>query len=98
MYNTFVGNVLFAPKEVFGTNGKAVFQQKVVPLLVKFDAFLYGRKFVAGNQPTYVDFSYFEFAEMIKCFDEKTFNSLPSVKAYHASVAELPKIKVPTCA
>ena len=49
---------------------------------------------MAGNNLTYIDFGVYEFEDMMKSFDEKTFNTLLSMKAHHTLISELPKIKV----
>jgi hypothetical protein len=46
----------------------------VFPLLKKLDAFLAGRKFVAGNNVTWPDFNTFELEDLVKNFDEKAFS------------------------
>jgi len=66
----------------------------VLPVLKKLDNFLYGRKFAAGSNLTYIDFGVFELEELVKAFDEKSFNGLANLKVHHVLISEIPQIKV----
>lgn len=63
-------------------------------MLKKLDSFLAGRKFSAGNTPTFIDFPLFELIEMVKDFDHDTFDSLNNLKAYFTNFVDLVAIKV----
>jgi hypothetical protein len=42
-------------------------------LLKKLDAFLKGKKFIAGNNVTWPDFNTFELEDLVRLFDDKAF-------------------------
>lgn len=58
------------------------------------DAFLAGRRFSTGKEVALVDFGLFEIEDMVRCFDEETFNSFPNVVNHFNNVAAIPEIKV----
>jgi glutathione S-transferase len=62
-------------------------------LLEKLNKFLDVKKWVAGDNLTYMDFAIYEFEETLQAYDPETFNQLPSLKKHREDFANLPKIK-----
>jgi glutathione S-transferase len=85
--------VLGATKEAYAPDGKKLFAEKVLPTAKKLDAFIAGRKFAAGNNLTFIDFYLFDLEDLIRLFDEATFNSLTNLKAHYNTFAAIPEIK-----
>lgn len=54
------------------------------------DSFLNGRKFAAGENLTYVDFTLFEILEELKTFDQETFSTFSNLKNYVDNFNEIP--------
>ena len=62
-----------------------------MPQLIKY---LEDKKFIAGNEVTYVDFYFFErLQQMIFVTNGKIFEEYPILKTYNETMMNLPKLK-----
>ncbi|GFT35340.1 glutathione S-transferase Mu 1 [Nephila pilipes] len=58
-----------------------------------WEKFLGDRKFVAGDNISYVDFQLYEVLDFYRMFHPSTFESFPTVRAFHDRIKNLPEMK-----
>jgi glutathione S-transferase len=66
--------------------------EKIFPLYSKLEKFLGDRKFVSGENLTYVDFIVYEIEDKLRCFCHETFAKFPKLVNHFNTVSELPAI------
>ena len=74
--------------------------QAIKDLLPGILAFMGNNKFVAGNEPSYVDFHFFELVNKLQCLTGgELFKNYPVVDAYNTTMKDLAGLKeyLPTC-
>ncbi|GBN57164.1 Glutathione S-transferase Mu 1 [Araneus ventricosus] len=81
--------------------GKEAFLKSVQPMFQLWEKFLGDRKFLAGDDVTYVDFLVLENLDYYRLFHETILDDYPSVKAYFGRMKNLPELqeykKSPVC-
>ncbi|GFU01739.1 glutathione S-transferase Mu 1 [Trichonephila clavipes] len=58
-----------------------------------WEKFLGDRKYIAGDEITYVDFQVYEILDFYRIFHPSTFESFPTLKAFHDRIRNIPEIK-----
>ncbi|GFR10608.1 glutathione S-transferase Mu 1 [Trichonephila clavata] len=58
-----------------------------------WEKFLGDRKYIAGDEITYVDFQVYEIFDFYRIFHPSTFESFPTLKTFHDRIKNLPEIK-----
>ncbi|GFU01737.1 glutathione S-transferase Mu 1 [Trichonephila clavipes] len=58
-----------------------------------WEKFLGDRKYIAGDEITYVDFQVYEIFDFYRIFHPSTFECFPTMKAFHDRIKNLPEIK-----
>ncbi|CAL1275164.1 unnamed protein product [Larinioides sclopetarius] len=75
------------------TIGKEEFLKRVQPMFQLWEKFLGDRKFLAGDDVTYVDFIVFEHLDCYRLFHETILDDYSSVKAYFNRMKILPELQ-----
>jgi glutathione S-transferase len=80
-------------KEEFEAKGKELVREAATKHLVKLEYLLNGRKFLAGDNVSVVDFGLYETLDLFRIYDETLLANFPGLRATHANFRELPRIK-----
>jgi glutathione S-transferase len=67
--------------------------KKVVTPLTRCTNFLAGKKWLAGNTLTHVDFMFYEFLDQLRVFEASLFDGFPALKEYMTQFEALPGIQ-----
>ncbi|KAF8777974.1 Glutathione S-transferase Mu 3 like protein [Argiope bruennichi] len=77
----------------YETTKKEEFLKGVQPMFQQWEKCLEGRKFLAGDDVTYVDFLVMENLDYYRLFHETILDDYPSVKAYLSRMKNLPELQ-----
>ncbi|GIZ04207.1 glutathione S-transferase Mu 3 [Caerostris extrusa] len=70
------------------------FIKTTIPAMFKmWEKFLGDRKYLAGDDITYVDFMVYENLDFYRLFHAKTFDNFPTLKSYHSRIKDLPGVQ-----
>ncbi|GBN67965.1 Glutathione S-transferase [Araneus ventricosus] len=83
----------FAEADEYKETGKEEFLKSVQPLLQQWEKFLGNRKFMAGDDITYVDFMVYEAFDLYRLYHESVLDDYPSLKAYFSRMKNLPELQ-----
>ncbi|KAF8777975.1 glutathione S-transferase class-mu 26 kDa isozyme 47-like [Argiope bruennichi] len=85
----------------YETIGKEEFLKSVQPMFQQWEKFLGGRKFLAGDDMTYVDFLLYEAMDFYRLFHNIILDDYPLLKSYFNRIKNLPEMqaymKSPSC-
>ncbi|GBL88800.1 Glutathione S-transferase class-mu isozyme 1 [Araneus ventricosus] len=77
----------------FDESGKEGFLTSVQPKFQQWEKFLGDRKFIAGNDITYVDFMVYEALEFYRLYHETILDDYPILEAYFSRIKNLPELQ-----
>jgi glutathione S-transferase len=82
MYCTFVLCIYYIKCTIVQEEMKDNYLKKVVTPLTRCTNFLAGKKWLAGNTLTHVDFMFYEFLDQLRVFEASLFDGFPALKEY----------------
>ncbi|XP_055943830.1 glutathione S-transferase class-mu 26 kDa isozyme 7-like [Argiope bruennichi] len=83
----------FAESDECEEAGKDKFLKCVQPMFEQWEKFLGDRKFMAGDDITYVDFMVYEALDLYRLYHETILDDYPSLKAYFSRMKNLPELQ-----
>nr|QSX72300.1 glutathione S-transferase mu-like [Halisarca dujardinii] len=69
------------------------FLKKAATWLMRFSSYLKGKKWLAGNNLTFVDFTLYELLDVLRIFEASLLEPVPDLKAYMTEFEALPGMK-----
>ncbi|CAL1275161.1 unnamed protein product [Larinioides sclopetarius] len=83
----------FAEGDEYEKTGKEEFLKSVQPMLQQWEKFLENRKFIVGDDITYVDFMVYEAFDLYRLYHEAILNDYPFLSAYFNRMKNLPGLQ-----
>ncbi|GIX82193.1 glutathione S-transferase Mu 3 [Caerostris darwini] len=75
-------------------SAKDEFVKTTIPAMFEmWEKFLGGRKYLAGDNITYVDFMVYENLDFYRLFHPKILDDFPTLKAFHRRIRDLPQMQ-----